>query len=180
MSAHPCKRFFASVATRGHSLRPARAAPAIRLALTSRKAASARRPASPCRCGMKSRTYPRKFKSGSVLIGGFEMTETAPDVGEHEGSIPSYCCRLFGTGIGDRLHADCARKIRPRGCRDSWHAGALNSTAPTADTRCRWRGRSSMGRSRGRDARGQAAAQRDAWRSTSSKLVWRTSVPLTM
>ena len=43
------------------------------------------------------------------------MTETAPDVGEHEGSIPSYCCRLFGTGIGDRLHADCARKIRPRG-----------------------------------------------------------------
>jgi hypothetical protein len=41
------------------------------------------------------------------------MTETAPNAGEHEGSIPSYYFRLFGTGVGDCLQVDCARKFRP-------------------------------------------------------------------
>jgi len=41
------------------------------------------------------------------------MTETAPNSGEHEGSIPPYYLRLFGTGVGDRLQVDCARKFRP-------------------------------------------------------------------
>ena len=67
MSAQPCKRFFTSVAMRGHLLCPARAVLIVRLALPSSTAASVRRPASPSRCGMKSRTYPRKFMSGGVL-----------------------------------------------------------------------------------------------------------------
>jgi hypothetical protein len=67
MSAQPCKRFFASVAMRGHSLGPIRTAPVVRFALTSIKAASAYRRTPPSRYGMKSMTYPRKFKSGGVL-----------------------------------------------------------------------------------------------------------------
>jgi len=29
--------------------------------------------------------------NGADLKGRFKMTETAPDVGEYEGSIPSFC-----------------------------------------------------------------------------------------